>query len=609
MKKRGITFKLFALTSAIFVLFYALLTAGLFIFFEQFYEKHNIKTVKDSLYSYIKESYEEETDEAQYVLKNDALLAILEPDGSNIYTNPFVLEVLVENKGSYMVPLFMFYNNKELLEAGVKTGDSITLTGLLGENATISKKMNSRLFYPYIISYKDNVITGGPEEKVDTNGMTQLSGVITGIQYPDQPFIDAPYDERNEIIAEAIDRLFPLTDAQLSLLGTGESMEVTWLDSKTGADHLIEIQPILQHGNLNELIFSVSAHQEIGESFDALKTYYIYIGIGGFVVIILLSFMFSKIVSQPILKMNHVASRMARLDFSAVSEVKSYDEMGSLSESLNSLSNNLQRSMNELQDANEQLQKDMEHKQKMEQLQKEFIANASHELKTPLSIVKSYAEGLLDDVVAHKRTRYTEVILDEAGKMETLVNDMLELAKLDSPVTRLKLESFSLIDLLQEIIDKLTKHLREKHLHVIIHTHDEAEQAWADSKRIEQVLTNILVNAIRHSDTSSTISVTLKPEQVDGSQHVHVRIDNHGEHIPEEQLAFIWDRFYRGEQSRNRKMGGTGLGLAITKHILDLHGSRYHVFNTEQGVAFAFTVPAEHKDDNTSQLMIRDGNM
>ncbi|WP_051217616.1 sensor histidine kinase [Paenibacillus assamensis] len=602
MKKRGITFKLFALTSAIFVLFYALLTAGLFIFFEQFYEKHNIKTVKDSLYSYIKKSYEEEAGESQYVLKNEALMAILEPDGSNLYSNPFVIEILVKNKGSYYVPLFMFYNNKKLLEAGVKNGDYITLTGLPGKNMAISKKMNNRLFYPYTITYKDQVITSGPEEKVDTNGMTQISGVITGINYPDQPFEDAPYDERNQLIAEEIDRLFPLTDAELSLLGSGNSMEVTWVDSKTGADHLIEIQPILQYGHLNELIFSVSAHQEIGESFDALKTYYIYIGIGGFVVIISLSFIFSKIVSQPILKMNHVASRMARLDFSAVSEVKSYDEMGSLSESLNSLSNNLQRSMSELQDANEQLQKDMEHKQKMEQLQKEFIANASHELKTPLSIVKSYAEGLLDDVVVHKRTRYTEVILDEAGKMETLVNDMLELAKLESPVTKLKLDSFSLIALLQEIIDKLMKHLREKNVNVIIHTHDEADEALADSKRIEQVLTNILVNAIRHSDAKSTISVTLKREQIEGSHYVHVRIDNHGEPIPEDQLLLVWDRFYRGEQSRNRKMGGTGLGLAITKHILDLHGSRYQVFNTEKGVAFTFTLLSEQRDVNISTI-------
>jgi two-component system sensor histidine kinase VanS len=123
---------------------------------------------------------------------------------------------------------------------------------------------------------------------------------------------------------------------------------------------------------------------------------------------------------------------MARLDFSVKSPIRNNDEIGSLSLSLNSLSEKLDDTLKELYDANEQLRADMEQKKRMEQLQKEFISNVSHELKTPLSIVKGYVEGIRDGISETKRDRYLEVILGETDKMEALIKDMLELAKLES---------------------------------------------------------------------------------------------------------------------------------------------------------------------------------
>lgn len=281
---------------------------------------------------------------------------------------------------------------------------------------------------------------------------------------------------------------------------------------------------------------------------------------------------------------------MARLDFSVKSPIIRNDEFGSLARSLNTMAEKLDVTLRELQQANEQLRSEMDHKQRMELIQKEFVSNASHELKTPLSIVKSFAEGLRDGVGENKRERYIEVILDETEKMEELVRDLLELAKLESKTIKLKKSWFFLSELTEEIVERLMHHFREKELRAVTILANE-EALYADQEKIEQVLLNMLVNAIRHANPGSEITVRIEGE----AQALRVTIENEGEQIPQEQLSFVWDRFYRIERSRNRKTGGTGLGLAIVRHILELHEASYSVRNTKTGVAFSFSLPTHGK--------------
>lgn len=224
---------------------------------------------------------------------------------------------------------------------------------------------------------------------------------------------------------------------------------------------------------------------------------------------------------------------------------------------------------------------DMEQKQRMEAVQQDFFANASHELKTPLSIIKGFAEGLQDGVSAGKQDHYMKVIVEEADKMERLVKDMLDLAKLESGTLKLRKTTFILSELVEEVVDKLFHLLKEKKLEVVIIPANEMP-IRADVGWLEQVIINFVVNAIRHAEEGSSITI-----RVEGAGEISFfSIENKGETIPDDQLEQIWDRFYRAELSRNRQTGGTGLGLSIVKRILDLHEFRYKVENTKDGVRF-----------------------
>ncbi|MBU7316941.1 sensor histidine kinase [Paenibacillus oleatilyticus] len=582
MRKGGVTFKLFAITASFFLLFYAIVLLGQLLFFEKFYQNQRLAGLEKKLQSFSEQYASNRWDEPRitremglFISQNKAQLAILNPEGKVKYDNFFRI-VIRDDKGvSVKISLMLLSESdqKELLAAHLQRGDRIQVEGVFDDEQT------KELIYPLVIKKAGMKDIGSAETSGIEGPLERISGVITDALLP-SPNI---WNLRQGLLYLAIDNWFPLTDEQKTDLQSGKMIEKEWTETLTGVRSFIAVQPVIREGKVSELLFAVTSLQQISEAYDALRLFYLYIAVGGIVLILLLSLIFSKFVTKPLLALNKIALRMAKLDFSAKSPIRSNDEFGSLSLSLNSLSETLDHTLKELHQANEQLRADMEQKQRMEQRQKEFVSNASHELKTPLSIVKGFAEGLRDGISESKRERYLEVILDETGKMEDLVKDMLELTKLESKTIKLKKSRFMVSELIEDIVDKLSHHLNEKGLKVV-HMAAGEHPVYADQSKIEQVLFNILINAIRHAVPGSEITVRIESD----GERLKVSIDNEGENIPEDQLDDIWERFYRAERSRNRKTGGTGLGLAIVKHILELHESRYGVTNTEKGVSFYF---------------------
>ncbi len=582
MKRGGVTFKLFAITASFFMLFYAIVLLGQLLFFEKFYQNQKLDGLEKKLQSFSEQYASNRWDEQRitremglFISQNKAQLAILSPEGKLKYDNFFRIVIRDDQGASVKISLMLMSDSdqKELLAANLQRGDRIQVEGVFEEGSA------KDLIYPVVIKKAGMKDIGSSETSPIEGPMENVSGVITDALLPSPNL----WNLRQGLLFLAIDEWFPLTDEQKAVLQSGRMIEREWTEMITGVRSFIAIQPVMREGKVGELLFAITSLQQISEAYDALRLFYLYIGVGGIVLILLLSLIFSKFVTKPLLALNKIALRMAKLDFSAKSPIRSNDEFGSLSHSLNSLSETLDHTLKELHQANEQLRADMEHKQRMEQRQKEFVSNASHELKTPLSIVKGFAEGLRDGISESKRERYLEVILDETGKMEDLVKDMLELTKLESKTIKLKKSRFMVSELIEDIVDKLSHHLNEKGLKVV-HMAAGEHPVYADQAKIEQVLFNILINAIRHAVTGSEITVRIESD----GERVRVAIDNEGENIPEDQLDDIWERFYRAERSRNRKTGGTGLGLAIVKHILELHESRYGVMNTEKGVSFYF---------------------
>ena len=340
----------------------------------------------------------------------------------------------------------------------------------------------------------------------------------------------------------------------------------------------------MENGKIKEYAFVIASLQPVNEAMLVLKDYYVYALIIVFLVIILLSFYYSKIIVKPLIKINRVTKKMANFDFSEKLPVTADDEIGGLSSSINTLSVNLKDRIDRLNVANTKLQQDIERERQLEKTRKEFISGVSHELKTPLSVIRSFAEGIQDGV-SKDTTYYTNVILEETDNMNRLIVEMLELAKLESGTYKLEMSTFSIGELIQQVYTKLLFSMEEKHLQVDIHA-DSSLFVKANRSRIEQVVVNLLSNAIRYTPDGEKIHVSV----IETEDTVKIEIENTGNPIPEESLEKIWDRFYRLDASRSRHTGGTGLGLSIVKNILDLHHAEYGVYNTTNSVVFYFNL-------------------
>lgn len=232
--------------------------------------------------------------------------------------------------------------------------------------------------------------------------------------------------------------------------------------------------------------------------------------------------------------------------------------------------------------------RDITEEKRMDKLRKDFVANVSHELRTPLSMLQGYSEALLDDIAEDPKTRkeLAEVILDESVRMKRLVNDLLDLAKLEARQIELERTTVNIVDTLETIIKKYRRLYPEK-----CFTLELPQQAeiylYVDIARIEQVLINIIDNAIRHTEADGIITLAVSVDDA-----VRIEIRDNGIGIPEDDVPFIFERFYKADKARTRSKSGTGLGLAISKNIIEAHQGDISVKSqVGQGCTFIIELP------------------
>lgn len=335
-----------------------------------------------------------------------------------------------------------------------------------------------------------------------------------------------------------------------------------------------------------EVIFAITSLEPVNEASSVIKQFYVYFYVGSIALIIILSFIYTRMVSNPLVKMNNVAKKIATLDFSEKSNIKTEDEMGNLSNTLNFLSDNLNNALTSLKEANKKLEDDIEKERQLEKTRKDFVNAVSHELKTPINLIGGYAEGLKDGVFeSDKKQYYIDIIIDESRKMTDLVNDMLNLSHLESGAFKLSKEYFFIDNLINSVIDKFFVIMDKKNIDFKKNILKNV-RIYADWDMIEEVITNFLTNAIRYTKVGGCVIFSMNVL----SGKVCISVENDGSHIPENELDKVWNNFYKIDKSRSRKLGGSGLGLAIVKNILTLHKYEYGVQNTKIGVKFYFIV-------------------
>lgn len=298
----------------------------------------------------------------------------------------------------------------------------------------------------------------------------------------------------------------------------------------------------------------------------------------------------SERITRPLRKLIDLSSQMTQLNFDAKYLGGGTDEIDALGEHMNQLSTKLEETISDLKTANIQLQKDIEQKNQIDEMRKEFLSNVSHELKTPIALIQGYAEGLQECINDDPESRefYCEVIIDEAAKMNRMVQKLLTLNQIEFGNDAVTMERFDITALIHNLIQSMKLLADQKDVEITCNT-SLPVYVWADEYKIEEVVTNYLSNALNHVANEMKIEIRIEKQE----SNVKVSVFNTGKPIPEEDIDKIWIKFYKVDKARTREYGGNGIGLSIVKAIMESMNQKCGVVNYENGVEFWFTVDGD----------------
>lgn len=312
----------------------------------------------------------------------------------------------------------------------------------------------------------------------------------------------------------------------------------------------------------------------ISESVSIANQFYMFAGgiiilIGGIFIVI-----FSKKITKPIIEMSAVAESISNLEFEKRIKINSQDEIGNLGQSINKISEKLSTSINDL-------------KQDVER-RKNLVSNMSHELKTPIGIIKGYAEGLKYGVVADKENmeKYCSVIVEECDRINNLVQELLNHSKMEAGMVKLNRTDFDIYEFISKIVERFKPTFIDKGITFDLKCMKNYIIS-ADRNMLEKAINNFMTNAIDYVEGRMFIQLIAENNE----NKIKISVFNTGNHISMEDLNKIWDIYYKADKARTRKYGGHGLGLAIVKSIVQLHGGITKVENVDEGVIFSLEIP------------------
>jgi len=290
------------------------------------------------------------------------------------------------------------------------------------------------------------------------------------------------------------------------------------------------------------------------------------------------AFVYSRFLAKPIVQISGISKKIANLELAERCDTSRSDEIGVLANNLNEMAEKLSVSMDELQCANEQLQADIEKEREHERRRRDFFTAISHELKTPVTILKGELDGMILNVGKFKdRDKYLQEAYKTSESIEKLVRDIMTLAKLDT--IRLQPEPIALSNITDAFAATYEPIAQSKQIR-INRRYDESTLIEADKAQIETVISNIIGNAVKHSPEHSVVDIDI----IRAGDTVRLSVQNSGVQIAPDELEKLWEPFYRTDKSRSRDTGGSGLGLYIVKTILELHGFSYQLESAEAGV-------------------------
>jgi len=310
-----------------------------------------------------------------------------------------------------------------------------------------------------------------------------------------------------------------------------------------------------------------------------IQTIYRVVLLGAFVAVVIAltaAYFISRSIISPISQMQIVAQRIAKGDFSRKVKIKSKDELGELAKSLNIMADELQQKIESLK--------------RMDRVRTDFVANVSHELKTPLTLIKGYIETLQDRAIDDKEKahKFISIIKEHTSRLENIINDLLSLSELELSRNSIVKTDFDLRHLIDEVAMGFGHALDAKQQTLSINSQGDDFGVKADSDKIEQVFVNLIDNAIKYTKDAGRINISLLEQQ----DAITVTVEDNGIGIAKEHLDRVFERFYRVDKARSRQLGGTGLGLGIAKHIVIAHNGEIHIESEiNKGATVSVTLP------------------
>lgn len=344
-------------------------------------------------------------------------------------------------------------------------------------------------------------------------------------------------------------------------------------------------------GNLDngDLFLLRTPLESIRDSVGISNRFLAYVGIMSTIISGVIIWFLAKRYTKPIMELAWISERVSKLDFNVKYSGEKDNEIGILGENINFMSQELEKTISELKTANIELTKDIERKKRNEEMRSEFLANVSHELKTPIALIQGYAEGLKDEILDNPQEKefYCEVIIDEARKMNDMVKKLLTLNQLEFGNDTITMERFDIYKLICDYLHFADILLQQNSVKLELQPSSPI-YVWADQFKIEEVFMNYFTNAVNHVMENEGGVKKIKVEFEKKENSVRVLIYNTGKNIPEECLPYIWDKFYKVDKARTREYGGNGVGLSIVKAIMESLQQKYGVKNEKDGVVFWF---------------------
>ncbi|MBZ2178204.1 MAG: HAMP domain-containing protein [Acidobacteria bacterium] len=342
---------------------------------------------------------------------------------------------------------------------------------------------------------------------------------------------------------------------------------------------------------------------EIQSQVDAIRRRMLASTALAFVPAILLAALFARWVSRRLGLIIEYSAELAKGNFQARLATPGRDELGLLERKLNETGQTLEGMFQELEREHAELEK-------LERVRKDFVINVSHELRTPLASIQGYTETLLDGAIhePEHNVRFLGIIRQNAERLANLTADLLTLSRVELKQQKFQFASYLVDELVQSTVDSMLPLARRKNITIAFSRCPARPEAFCDAEAVNQVLTNLVDNALKYTPENGTIQLGVR--QLSPQPFVEVYVKDSGIGIPQEDLPRLFERFYRVDKARSRELGGTGLGLAIVKHLVRAQGGEVRVTSVVgQGSEFSFTLPHDdlgmsEQSDIRSQLMV-----